>query len=177
MNEHVTAPIVVMGVQGSGKSTIGTLLAHSLGRTFLDGDDFHSVHAKSKMAGGMPLDDHDREPWLTAIAQRLKENSDNGEHSIAACSALKVQYRDLMRATEPNLIFVHLEGNKSLLGQRIQTRSHEYMPATLLDSQFEVLEPLAAHELGFTVNVDAQPTEVVKHIIAQLAQSPKGAKP
>lgn len=170
MSELMGRPIVVMGVQGSGKSTIGVLLAQKLGFIFVDGDDLHSPEAKAKMAGGNPLNDQDRAPWLDRIGDTINEHAGHGRTLVVACSALKKTYRNRLRSTTPELVFVHLEGQQGLVAERLSHRNHEYMPPTLLDSQFETLEPLSEDEAGFAVDVTQAPNEVVEQISSQLGQ-------
>ncbi|WP_353987498.1 gluconokinase [Ruicaihuangia caeni] len=153
--------LVVMGVQGSGKSTIGRLLAERLGAAFIDGDDLHTPAAKAKMASGAPLDDDDRRPWLQLIAAKMAESVEAGAPIVVACSALKRSYRDLMRERVPSLGFAHLDGDKHLIAQRLTQRDHEYMPPTLLDSQFQTLEPLGDDESGTTISLVRSPDEIV----------------
>ncbi|WP_198295460.1 MULTISPECIES: gluconokinase [unclassified Diaminobutyricimonas] len=163
-------PIIVMGVQGSGKSTIGRDLAASLDRRFIDGDDLHTPEAKAKMASGHPLTDDDRRPWLTRIAQTIADALVTGDSIIVACSALKRQYRDLMRQIVPSLLFVHLSGSQELIAERLSQRNHEYMPQTLLDSQFATLEPLEADEAGAVVDLSRTPDEIVGRIKKETGQ-------
>jgi gluconokinase len=159
-------PIVVMGVQGCGKSTVGQALADSLGLRFVDGDDLHSIEARAKMASGHPLTDEDRLPWLARVAQTVV---DAGEPIVIACSALKRSYRDLMRDIVPSLVFMELYGSQALIAERLTHRNHEYMPPTLLDSQFEALEPLAADEAGARIDLVNSPDTIVGLIEAELA--------
>lgn len=154
-------PLVVMGVQGSGKSTVGRLLAESQGLRFIDGDDLHSVAAKAKMASGRPLTDADRLPWLTRVADTMAAALDAGESTVVACSALKRSYRDLMRDIVPGLVFAELYGDQTLVAERLSHRNHEYMPTHLLDSQFATLEPLAADEAGLRISLTQTPDEIV----------------
>lgn len=165
---HQFAPIIVMGVQGSGKSTVGALLAAALGVPFVDGDDLHSPTAIEKMAAGTPLTDEDRAPWLRRVGQYAATSREAGTPVVIACSALKVMYRDMLRELVPDFYFVHLEGGQELIAQRLSTRNHEYMPAGLLNSQFETLEPLTAHESGIVVDVTDGPEEVVAQVVAAL---------
>ena len=145
-------PIVVMGVAGSGKSTIGCLLADLIGGSFLDGDDLHPVRNVKKMAAGIPLTDEDREPWLRLVGGHLAAAQ---TPLVIACSALRRTYRDLIRAEEPGTFFVHLEDDRSLISSRLAQRSGHFMPAALLESQFSLLEPLAADESGISIlNLD-----------------------
>ena len=146
-------PLVVMGVQGSGKSTAGQAVAARLGLPFLDGDDLHPASNKAKMASGHPLTDEDREPWLRAIGRELAAGLEKGTAIVVACSALKRQYRDLIRSYAPDTQFIHLEGSRELIAERLSRRDHEYMPPTLLDSQFATLEPLGEDEAGIRLSI------------------------
>ena len=161
LNPQPRHPIVVMGVQGCGKSTVGRQLAESLGMPFEDGDDLHSPAARAKMASGHPLTDADRIPWLTRISERIKESVEAGDPIVVACSALKRGYRDLMRGIVPTLEFVELYGDQALIAERLTHRNHEYMPPTLLDSQFATLEPLARDEPGLRVDLSNTPGDIV----------------
>ncbi len=133
--------IVVMGVSGSGKSTAGQAMARQLHAPFLDGDQFHPPANVEKMRAGIPLTDDDRWPWLDRLAKALCEAAEPKGVAVGACSALRRQYRDFLveKAGEP-ILFVYLHGSKELIASRMETRKHEYMPATLLDSQFATLE-------------------------------------
>lgn len=157
-------PIIVMGVQGTGKSTIGVALAARLNIVFIDGDDLHPASNKEKMAAGHPLTDEDRVPWLKTIGETIAENRAQGRIIIVACSALKRWYRELLRSSAPDLLFVHLAGEKDVIADRLQRRDHEFMPTTLLDSQFETLEPLAPWERGAVFDVAEPPAELVDQI-------------
>ena len=132
--------IVVMGVCGCGKSTVGTALARSLQWPFLDADDFHPPENVAKMAQGTPLSDADRWPWLDRVAGELTQILVRGDHAVLACSALKQAYRDRL-ARAGDVRFVHLDGDYETIAGRLQERQHRYMPATLLASQFAALEP------------------------------------
>jgi len=147
--------IVVMGVSGAGKSTIGALLAERLNLAFVDGDQLHSASSKSKMAAGKPLDDTDRAPWLDAVAKVLSA----GE-VVVACSALKRQYRDILRNAAPEVRFIYLSGARNLLDDRLAARSHEYMPPGMLTSQLETLEPPDAREASLEIDIRNSPTEI-----------------
>jgi gluconokinase len=157
-------PLVVMGVQGSGKSTAGRATAERLGLRFIDGDDLHPASNKQKMAAGNPLTDADREPWLAAVGGALAEGLERGEARVIACSALKRRYRDLIRFFAPTVQFVHLVGPQELIARRLGERNHEYMPAALLDSQFETLEPLQADEPGIRLDVTRSPDEIAEAV-------------
>ena len=161
MPDHFHTPIVVMGVQGCGKSTIGRALAEARALPFLDGDDLHSAAARAKMASGHALTDDDRLPWLTRIGETMAASLERGEPLVVACSALKRRYRDLLRAFVPTLVFAELYGSQELIAERLTHRNHEYMPPTLLDSQFATLEPLATDEAGLRVDLIHTPDELV----------------
>jgi len=165
VNHHV----VVMGVAGCGKSTVGALLAAELGARFLDADALHPAANVAKMAAGQALDDTDRAPWLAAVAASFAP----GESLVIACSALKRAYRDLLRAGAPDLVFVHLAGTPELLAQRIGARPDHFMPPALLASQLATLEPLGADEAGFVLDVQNAPGELVLQAEARLGSTPK----
>jgi len=161
-------PIVVMGASGAGKSTVGTAIAQRLHVPYADGDEFHSRAAIAKMADGQPLHDEDRQPWLVHIGLWLKAHS-NG--SVVSCSALKRRYRDTLRSYAPTLYVLHLEIDPDLARERIRARKGHFMPATLIASQFEDLEPLGPDERGMTIRVTraASIEEVVTQFLARCA--------
>jgi gluconokinase len=167
----VTVPpsvVIVMGVSGSGKSTIGALLASRLHWEFDDGDWFHPAANVDKMHKGIPLTDEDRWPWLRAIAAFIDEVRRSGGHSVIACSALKRRYRDLLIGERKDVRLVYLKGDEPLLARRLATRHEHFMPPALLHSQFEALEEPGPDENPITVSVDAQPREIVARILAVL---------
>lgn len=144
-----TPPVVVMGVSGAGKSTVGMALAQRMRVPFLDADTMHPPANIAKMAAGQPLDDDDRYPWLEKVGEWLAGHRDGG---VVSCSALKRKYRDRLRAHCPQAEFLHLAGAPALITGRLSARTGHFMPAALLRSQFEALEPLAADERGATVD-------------------------
>lgn len=147
--------LVIMGVSGSGKTSVGRLLAKRLGYEFLDADDFHSEQNVAKMASGQPLTDADRAPWLEAIRDAMSERLRRGEGVVMACSALRQRYRDVLRQAGDGVRFVYLKADKGLIANRLATRSRHFFAPALLDSQFATLEePDAAVERDVRV-VDA----------------------
>ena len=161
-------PLIVMGVSGAGKSTIGAALAEAFDVPFHDADDFHTPANKAKMAVGSPLDDDDRGPWLATLAALIADEGAAGRPVVLACSALKRRYRDRLVVDAPDTLFVHLGGTRDLIAERQRARTHEYMPTSLLDSQFETLEPLEADERGILVDVRATPDQVVDDVRRRL---------
>lgn len=150
----MTMRIVVMGVSGCGKSTVGRMLAEKLDAKFIDGDDLHPAENKAKMAAGIALNDEDRWPWLDKVGASLDEN----DKIVIACSALKRKYRERILDSANNSVFVHLDGSKEVLAERMTSRPNHFMPVTLLDSQLATLEPLQFDEPGLKVDID-QPVE------------------
>lgn len=159
--------IVVMGVSGCGKTTIGDLVARGLGIPFLDGDSLHPVENVAKMAAGTPLTDHDRWPWLATVGTELANAGRGG--LVLACSALRRSYRDAIREQAPDTIFLHLHGSKEVLRERTEGRTGHFMPPALLDSQLATLEPLDADEAGIVVDIAAPVSEVVADAQARIA--------
>ena len=160
--------VVLMGVTGSGKTTIGTLLAGRTGAEFADADDYHPLANKQKMAAGHPLNDEDRQPWLEELNRLLQGWFSAGRSGVLACSALKASYRTTMGAGLPKdaVTFVVLDGSKELLTERLAERKHEYMNPKLLDSQLATLEmPSDALRI---VN-DRSPEEIVSQILAHIS--------
>lgn len=131
---------VVMGVSGCGKTTIGVALARALGVPFVEGDDFHPPENVARMAAGIPLTDADRAGWLRALSQRLAEARSSRAGLVMSCSALKRAYRDVLRAGDPGVRFIFLDGPREVIAERLASRAGHYMPASLLDSQLATLE-------------------------------------
>ena len=159
--------VVVMGVAGTGKTTIGRLLAARLGVPYADGDDFHSPANIAKMSAGTPLDDADRWPWLDAVGAWVHGRAGHG--GVVGGSALKRAYRDRLRAAAPGIVFVHLTGDRALIEDRMVHRQGHYMPASLLDSQFATLQPLGPDEAGVAVDVSGSPEEIAARALSALS--------
>ena len=159
------SPIVVMGVSGSGKSTVGAALAQRLHVPFADADDFHPEANVAKMSAGHALNDEDRYPWLDAIGDWLAEHC--GAGGVMSCSALKRKYRDQLRKHCPQIRFLHLSGSPEVIGRRQASRPGHFMPASLLASQFDTLEPLEADEHGVVIDVDQDIDAVVENYVTR----------
>ncbi|GLP80897.1 gluconokinase [Mycobacterium antarcticum] len=155
-------PIVVMGVSGSGKSTVGAALAQRLRVPFADADDFHPEANIEKMTAGHALDDVDRRPWLDAIGRWLADHPDGG---VMSCSALKRAYRDQLRDHCADVAFLHLAGTPELIGRRQASRPGHFMPASLLASQFATLEPLTEDENGVDISVDQDIDSIIDEFV------------
>jgi gluconokinase len=164
----IPSVIVVMGVSGSGKSTVASMLAHRLRWTYEDGDWFHPESNVEKMHHGEPLTDQDRWPWLRAIAAWIDNTRKAGNHGIVACSALKRAYRDILVGERRDVRLVFLKGDRELIGRRIAARDDHFMPATLLDSQFAALEEPTADERPIVVSIAPHPREIVDDIVNAL---------
>ena len=165
---EIPSVIVVMGVSGSGKSTVASMLANRLHWTYEDGDWFHPESNVEKMHHGEPLTDQDRLPWLRAIAAWIDNTRQAGNHGIVACSALKRAYRDILVGERRDVRLVFLKGDRELIGRRIAARDDHFMPATLLDSQFAALEEPAADERPIVVSIAPHPREIVDNIVNAL---------
>jgi gluconokinase len=158
---------VVMGVSGSGKSTVGGKLAAALGVPYVEGDDFHPPENVARMAAGIPLTDADRQGWLEALRDRLKQAVDAGTGLVLGCSALKRSYRDVLRSGAPHLVLVYLHGSRELLAARLAARQHHYMPASLLDSQLAALQEPSADEHALRCDVADDVDTIVAGILAK----------
>jgi len=160
--------LVLMGVAGSGKTTLARILEDRLGLPYAEADDFHPPANIEKMSAGTPLDDDDRWPWLEAIRDWLTEQTRAGRPSVVTCSALKRSYRDVLRSAEGRVRFVHLTAGTDLLEDRMAHREGHFMPTTLLPSQLSTLEPLGDDEDGVTVVVDVPPQDVADRALTAL---------
>lgn len=163
------SPVVVMGVSGSGKSTVGAALSQRLRVPFADADDFHPPANIAKMTAGHPLDDDDRYPWLEAIGEWLAAHADGG---VMSCSALKHRYRDQLRRHCPEVEFLHLAGTPEVIGRRQASRPGHFMPATLLASQFATLEPLTPDENGLAIDVDQNIDAIIDTYVERTSARP-----
>ena len=161
--------LVVMGVCGSGKTTVGQLLAQSLGWPFIEGDRLHPPENVARMSAGLALSDDDRWPWLDAIAAAIAAEQKRGSEAVAACSALKYAYRERLRAAAGPLVFVHLDGDPALLAQRMAARKEHFMPPGLLASQLATLEPLRPDEPAMVFDAGLDPKILVARIRTALA--------
>jgi gluconokinase len=156
--------LVVMGVAGSGKTTVARHLADELDLRFAEADDFHPPANIAKMSGGAPLTDDDRWPWLEALAGWTADRRADGTSTVVTCSALRRSYRDVLRRPVPETYFLHLHGDEELLGRRMRGRDH-FMPPALLRSQFETLEPLGRDERGTTLDVTPEVDELLRRAL------------
>lgn len=165
-----TAPqvVIVMGVSGSGKTTLARLLAEAWQATFLDADDIHDEAAKARMAAGLPLTDAMRDPWVARIAAELERRVASGERVVLAFSGLRRRHRDRLRDTGLSLRFLFLHGDEALIATRMQARRGHYMPASLLDSQFETLEMPVDEADVVTLAIDRPPAEMLRDALAAL---------
>ncbi len=163
--------IIVMGVSGCGKSAVGSRLAELLGAHYAEGDEYHSKANIEKMRNGIPLNDDDRWPWLNAIAKAIDDWRTQGRDAVVACSALKRAYRKILGGGHEDVVFVHLKGSMELIASRMAKRKHEYMPATLLQSQFDTLEaPDDGTENSITVDITPPPETIVATTLDRLRE-------
>lgn len=164
----VPAVVIIMGVSGCGKSTVGALLAHRLGWDFEDADWFHPASNVDKMHDGIPLTDEDRWPWLNAIAAWIDKTRRSGGHGVIACSALKRRYRDFLIGDRANVRLIYLKGDETLIGRRIATRHEHFMPRSLLHSQFVALEEPGPDEHPVVASIEPRPSVIVARILSAL---------
>lgn len=162
------AVVVLMGVSGAGKTTVGKLLASRLHWEFEDADQFHPASNVEKMHKGIPLTDEDRRPWLRAIAAWIDETRHAGRHGVIACSALKRRYRDVLIGDRSDVRLVYLQGSETLIASCIATRDGHFMPRSLLHSQFDALEEPGPDENPIIVSIEPKPDEIVPRILAAL---------
>jgi gluconokinase len=158
--------VVVMGVSGCGKTTVGEGVAEVVGWRFAEGDAYHPRSNIDKMASGEALTDEDRQPWLERLASWIGEQEAAGRSSVLSCSALRRSYRDVLRSGAPDVRFVHLHGDRSILEERLSTRAGHFFPARLLDTQLATLEELARDEAGVVVDLDLAPEEQIAQAVA-----------
>ena len=164
----VPSVIVVMGVSGSGKSTVGRALAERLGWRFAEGDEFHSAANIAKMRAGVALTDEDRWPWLDAIGDWISAKEAGGESAVVTCSALRRVYRDLLREGRPHVRFLHVTAESDVIQDRMEHRPGHYMPSSLLPSQLATLEPLGDDEPGVTITNEGSAAQVLDRALAAL---------
>jgi gluconokinase len=160
-----TGLYVIMGVSGSGKTTIGAQLARALNVEFVDGDDLHPPENVRRMSAGIPLADEDRRPWLLAIAERLRAAKRAGVGVVATCSALKHSYRDLLRGGAADAQFVYLKGSLALIAKRMAERLGHFMPPSLLESQFATLEEPTPDEHAWVCDIRQTPDAIVADLV------------
>jgi len=163
--------LILMGVSGSGKTTIGERLAARMSWRYEDADTFHPASNVAKMSAGQPLTDEDRWPWLKAIAAEIDRACTAGERLVIGCSALRRVYRDVLVHGRDDVRFVYLEGTQAMIADRLGQRKGHFMPPGLLASQFQTLEPPTPDERAVTVSIDAEVEVIVDRIISQLSQS------
>jgi gluconokinase len=165
--QHPVA-VVIFGVSGTGKSTIGERVATELKAKFLDADDFHSIGNLKKMASGNSLTDEDRAPWLKQLNEEMQGIQKTGDSVVLACSALKISYRETLRANLEKAYFAMLSGDFDLIKGRLNSRTHRFMPPSLLQSQFASFEPLANDEVGGIFQISDDPHQIVKAIVEKV---------
>ena len=162
----LASPIIIMGVSGCGKTTVGKALAERLNATFLDADDFHPAANVEKMRAGTPLIDEDRAPWLATLNQALRERSSGNQRAVLACSALKLRYREMIGAQLAHVDWIFLDGSFEAIAERIRARANHYMPESLLRSQFEALE---RPENAIQISIELSAAEQVEVALSALA--------
>ncbi|MEU0928340.1 gluconokinase [Streptomyces malaysiensis] len=158
--------VVVMGVSGTGKTTIGPLLAEEFGVPYAEADDFHPPANIAKMSAGTPLNDDDRRPWLDAIGAWAHDHTEGG--GVVSCSALKRMYRDRLRSAAPGIVFLHLTGDRDVIAERMKERKGHFFSGDLLDSQLATLEPLQPDEYGVAVDIAPEPEVITERAAAEL---------
>ncbi len=164
MNRNV---YVVMGITGSGKSTVGSRLARALGVAFVEGDDYHPPENVRRMSSGIPLTDEDRAGWLRALAIRIREANDEGTGLVLTCSALKRSYREVLRSAAPDLRLVFLKGSRELVADRLGRRTGHFMPASQLETQLVTLEEPASDEDAWVCDISEPAQEIVDALVGR----------
>ena len=165
-----TTTVVVMGVSGTGKTTVAEHLVRRLGWPFAEGDTFHPDANVAKMRDGIPLDDADRWPWLQSLADWIGAREAAGENAVVTCSALKRSYREVLRTGHPSVWFAHVDTSPDVLRQRVTRRAGHYMPPSLLDSQLATLQRLEPDEPGLTITGEGRPDDVAEEVLQVLAR-------
>jgi gluconokinase len=173
----LTTTIVVMGVSGTGKTTVAQHLVQRLGWQFAEGDTFHPAVNVDKMRRGIALDDDDRWPWLESLADWIGTRESAGENAVVTCSALRRTYRDVLRRGHPSVWFVHVNTSPAALRGRVAGRAGHYMPPSLLDSQLATLQPLEPDEAGLTISGESHPDDVAERVLEALAALPTRVEP
>lgn len=168
MNGRPLSVLIVMGVSGCGKTTLGAALAQQLGWPFAEGDAFHPPANIAKMSAGVPLTDEDRWPWLQAIAAWIGQRRAAGQHGVVACSALRRAYRDVLRGGQADTGLIYLKGDAALIAARQQARPGHFMPASLMQSQFDTLEEPGADEQPITVSVADNPEAILRRVLSAI---------
>jgi len=166
---------VVMGVSGSGKSTVARGISVALGWAFAEGDDFHPEANVAKMRSGQPLTDDDRWPWLEALASWIESKEESGESAVVTCSALRRVYREVLRRDAPHVRFLHVTAPPDVIRDRIDRREGHFMPSSLLASQLQGLEPLAPDEPGVEITNEGTPDQVLDRALTALGHARPGA--
>lgn len=167
--------LVLMGVSGSGKTSVANKLQEQLHWPLAEADDFHPQANKEKMAAGYPLNDGDRWPWLETLRDWMSQHASAGESTIVTCSALKGSYRQLLAQAEGNVLFVHLHGSMDLIAERMTARAGHFMPTSLLPSQFATLEPLEPSENGITLDISQTPDQLIHTILSTINPVQEGS--
>jgi len=175
-HEPMPHALIVMGVSGSGKSTVGEALAQRLGWAYEDADAYHPTSNVAKMSAGQPLTDDDRWPWLAAIAAEIDRVAGRGGHVVFGCSALKRAYRDVLVHGRDDVRIVYLDGSRELIAARMAARKNHFMPAGLLDSQFATLQVPGADEQPIVAGIDAPVGAIVDAIVRQLGTSGEASR-
>lgn len=167
-NDPTATSLVVMGVSGTGKSSVGERIAARLGWDFVEGDDLHPEANVAKMSAGTSLTDEDRRPWLRAVAATIGDYESAGRDLVITCSALKREYRDLLREGHPSVWFAHVDTREAVLVERLRRRTGHYMPGSLLRSQLDTLEPLTDDEPGHRYSGEGSIEETVRVLLDEL---------